>query len=124
MGIDYGVYVFSRWREEATYQDDKIFVLKKSIKEIIPPTFEAAITTSAGFLCIYISQIKGAKILAFVSACGILIYLLLSRIFLPAIIKYFSKYLMKTKIWDFVDKIFYSSSDSFNCYTPFATQHI
>jgi predicted RND superfamily exporter protein len=124
MGIDYGVYVFSRWREEATHQDDKILALKKSIKEIIPPTFEAAITTSAGFLCIYISQIKGAKILAFVSACRILIYLLLSRIFLPAIIKYFSKYLMKAKIWDFVDKIFYSSFDSFNCYTPFTTQHI
>jgi predicted RND superfamily exporter protein len=30
MGIDYGVYVFSRWREEATYQDDKIFALKKA----------------------------------------------------------------------------------------------
>jgi predicted RND superfamily exporter protein len=110
MGIDYGVYVFSRWREEATHQDDNICP-KKSIKKIIPPTFEAAITTSAGFLCIYISQIKGAKILAFVSACRILIYLLLSRIFLPAIIKYFSKYLMKAKIWDFVDKIFYSSFD-------------
>jgi predicted RND superfamily exporter protein len=55
MGIDYGVYVFSRWREEATHQDDKILTLKKSIKEIIPPTFEAAITKSAGFLCIYIS---------------------------------------------------------------------
>jgi len=76
MGIDYGVYVFSRWREEATHQEDKILALKKSIKEVIPPTFEAAITTSAGFLCIYISQIKGAKILAFVSACGILIYLI------------------------------------------------
>jgi predicted RND superfamily exporter protein len=111
MGIDYGAYVFSRWREEATHQDDKIFALKKSIKEVIPPTFEAAITTSAGFLCIYISQIKGAKILAFVSACGILIYLLLSWVFLPAIIKYFSKSLMKTKIWDFVDKIFYKTSD-------------
>jgi len=54
MGIDYGVYVFSRWREEATHQDDNICP-KKIIKEIIPPTFEAAITTSAGFLCIYIS---------------------------------------------------------------------
>jgi predicted RND superfamily exporter protein len=30
MGIDYGVYVFSRWREEATYQDDKILALKKA----------------------------------------------------------------------------------------------
>jgi hypothetical protein len=30
MGIGYGVYVFSRWREEATYQDDKIFALKKA----------------------------------------------------------------------------------------------
>jgi uncharacterized protein len=97
MGIDYGVYVFSRWREEATHQDDKISALKKSIKEVIPPTFEAAITTSAGFLCIYISQIKGAKILALVSACRILIYLLLSRIFLPAIMKYFSKYLTRKK---------------------------
>jgi pyrroloquinoline quinone (PQQ) biosynthesis protein C len=64
----------------------------------------------------------GAEVVSEGSCKGILIYLLLSWVFLPAIIKYFSKYLMKTKICDFVDKIFYSRFDSFSCYTPFTTQ--
>jgi predicted RND superfamily exporter protein len=48
-------FMFSHDGEKKQHIKTIIFALKKTIKEIIPPTFEAAITTSAGFLCIYIS---------------------------------------------------------------------
>jgi len=111
MGIDYGVYSFSHWKEQISEGKDRISAIKFGVLRLISPTLQSAITTSAGFLCVYISQIKGGKILSVVSAAGILIYLLLSWFFMPSIIRYTSKYLLGIKASKFIEKIFEKIAD-------------
>ncbi len=111
MGIDYGVYAFSHWKEQLNEGKDRISAIKFGVSKLISPTLQSAITTSAGFLCVYISQIKGAKILSVVSAAGILIYLLLSWFFMPSIIRYISKYLLGIKASEFIERIFEKIAD-------------
>lgn len=111
MGIDYGVYAFSHWKEQLNEGKDRISAIKFGILKLISPTLQSAITTSVGFLCVYISQIKGAKILSVVSAAGILIYLILSWFFMPSIIRYTSKYLLGIKASEFIERIFEKIAD-------------
>jgi len=111
MGIDWGVYVFSRWKEKIQEGQRGDKTISQSVYELIPPMFEAGITTSLGFLCVYVSQIKGAKILAVVAFAGILIYLILSWIFLPALMKIFSKQLAKGRVSGVVDLFFEKVAD-------------
>lgn len=106
MGINYGVYVLSRPKE------NKIENMKESVKETVyflsPAIFSEFTTTAFAFLCLLISEIEGVKILSLVSGIGVMIYALVAMLFLPSVmnVKPVYRLIKKEKVLDYFDKLY------------------
>ncbi len=99
LGIDFIVYVLSRWREFVDKEGvEPTKAVQLAVKDEIPPMFIGATTTSSAFYSVYVSQIQGAKILSVVAGTGILIYFITSVLFTSSLIVLLRRFLVREKI--------------------------
>ncbi len=98
LGVDFQAYVFSRWKEFIQEGEEPKQAMRLTLKKVIPPMFVGAITTSAAFLSVTISEITGTKILGVIAGSGIIIYLITSLFFTSSLIILLRKMLVKEKV--------------------------
>ena len=110
MGIDYSVYVLSRWREFVDAGEDIKKSVKKSVIENFSPVLASALTTSAAFYSLCIAEHKGAKIMGLISGTGIIIYFFTMLTFTPSLIMLLRRFLYREKPKG-TEKLFYGLSD-------------
>ncbi len=97
LGIDFGVYVLSRWREFVEDGENIKRAVYLAVKNTIAPMFIGAVTTGAAFYTVSISDIQGAKILSVIAGTGIFIYFISGVLFVSSLISVFGKFLVREK---------------------------
>lgn len=89
LGVDFGIHLYSRYREERTHAHDAETAVVRAWDAAAPPCLTAAITSAAGFSALWIAGFQGFQQLGTLLAAGVLLCLLAELILLPlAIVRF------------------------------------
>ncbi len=86
LGTAYGIHFLSRYYEDINSESTKIKDIKKTVRHIGIPILLTAVTTIAGFLSFTGAYIKAISEFGIYTAFGVLIAMILSLTFLPAVL--------------------------------------
>lgn len=94
VGIDYGIHIFHRYKEEIFRRGDKKKALEMALGITGVPVFIAAVTTIVGFIALMVAQSTAIKQLGLAVAGGVALTMLSMYFVLPSLLV-----LSKPKPW-------------------------
>lgn len=97
LGIDFSVYVLSRFGEESKKGLSPKDAAYNAVIHAAPPMSASAFTTAGAFFTLLIAEHRGTKLISFVAGSGLIIFLLTMISFLPALLVLVGKYLGREK---------------------------
>lgn len=86
LGVDFGIHLVSRFREERLRTDTAEQAVRIAWQNTGPPCVTAAATSAAGFLVFLTADFRGLSQLGLMLAVGVLLSLLLMLILLPSLL--------------------------------------
>ncbi|MCH7754946.1 MMPL family transporter, partial [candidate division KSB1 bacterium] len=86
MGIDFGIHIYSRYLETRLNGSDVLASLQTAITKTGAGVFTAAVTTSAAFYSLQVTDFKGFSDFGFIAGTGILSAMLAMLFLLPAFV--------------------------------------
>ena len=86
IGIADSIHIFTIWIQERKSGLDNLNAVKKTLDKNFLPIFLTSLTTSIGFLTLYVSSIAPIKTLGLAIATGTLFAFMLSIIWIPAML--------------------------------------
>ncbi|RME23189.1 MAG: hypothetical protein D6798_14050, partial [Deltaproteobacteria bacterium] len=86
LGVDFGIHLYSRYREERSRQDTARDAVIAAWDAVGPPCLTAAITSAAGFCSLWIAGFQGFQQLGTLLSGGVLLCLLAELVLLPLLL--------------------------------------
>jgi len=86
LGVDFGIHLYSRYREERSRQDSAQDAVIVAWDAVGPPCLTAAITSAAGFCALWIAGFQGFQQLGTLLSGGVLLCLLAELVLLPLLL--------------------------------------
>lgn len=95
LGVDYGIYLFSRYVQDRRKGMDQVKAVSMALGETGRALFGAALTTAAAFLTLLLMRFQGFYELGLVVASGVLLV-------------FFSFFFFSPLLWDLLDRLFHA----------------
>jgi predicted RND superfamily exporter protein len=86
LSIDFIILLYSRYREEKEAGEDVCGALEKSLTAAGPGVFTGAVTTTAAYYALFLSDFRGVRALGLLTGTGILISLACALFLFPALV--------------------------------------
>lgn len=86
LGVDFGIHLYARFREERTHTPNPTMAVIRAWDRTGPPSLTAAVTSAAGFASLWIAGFEGFRQLGTLLASGILLCLLAELLLLPILL--------------------------------------
>lgn len=91
LGIDFGIHLIGRYREERAVGADLEGALRTAWEKVGPPCMTAALTSSGGFMALALAEFDGFAQLGVLLAVGLMACLFAAILFIPALIGWFDQ---------------------------------
>ena len=91
LGVDFGIHLYSRYREERARSESAEQAIVQTWDAVGPPCTTAAVTSAAGFLALWIAGFQGFQQLGTLLAGGVLLCLLAELSILPLLLVRFER---------------------------------
>lgn len=86
LGVDFGIHLYARYREERTHTPTPAAAVIRAWDRTGPPALTAAVTSAAGFAALWIAGFEGFRQLGTLLSSGILLCLLAELVLLPILL--------------------------------------
>jgi len=97
MGIDYIIHIFNRWEAEYGRCKEKALALEITFQRVLPGVITGALTTSAAFLSIMVTDFKGLHEFGIIAGTGVIFCLIATVFFLCSALIWFAPALRSHK---------------------------
>jgi predicted RND superfamily exporter protein len=87
LGLSYTVHVVSEYHQKRHAADDRIVLLRETLREVLLPVLLTGLTTVAGFIALMVNPITAVREFGILASIGVVIITLLSVTFTPALLK-------------------------------------
>ncbi|MDR1697520.1 MAG: MMPL family transporter [Erysipelotrichaceae bacterium] len=108
LSLDFSIVFLNRFKEERSTTNDKKTAIVKTLRVTIVPLGIAALTTIVGLVALMFMEFKLGFDIGLVLAKGVIISLLTTFLFMPALLSLFDKAILKTKKKTLRSRIFHS----------------
>lgn len=91
LGLSYTVHVVSEYHQNRHSTDDRVELVRKTLREVVLPVILTGLTTIAGFLALIANPITAVREFGILSSIGVVIITLMSITFTPALLGFLDR---------------------------------